>query len=164
MKTTFLAIERYTTAIALWCAGAMLVIAALSGLYQIISRFIIEQPAEWTEVVVRFGLIWMVFLGVPACFRQGSMVSVDLMYRMSGPKLRKALDALIMLSSFILMFVILWWGYDYAYRTRFQTIPGIESLTMIWAYGAMPVGAVFALFAIIGQWIDPKHNELETAQ
>lgn len=164
MKSMFLAIERCTTAIALWCAGAMLVIASCSGLYQIISRFIIEQPAEWTEVVVRFSLIWMVFLGVPACFRQGSMVSVDLLYRLSSPRLRRVLDVVIMIASLILMLVILWWGYDYAWRTRFQTIPGVESLTMIWAYGAMPVGALFALFAIIGQWLDPQHHELETAQ
>jgi len=164
VRSLFLAIERRTTAFALWCAGAMLVVAVASGFYQIISRFIIEQPAEWSEVLVRISLIWMVFLGVPAAFRRGAMVSVDLLYRLSNPMLRRLLDALILITSLILMLVILWWGYDYAWRTRFQTIPGIESFTVIWAYIAMPVGAAFSLLAIIGQWIDPVHNELETAQ
>jgi TRAP-type C4-dicarboxylate transport system permease small subunit len=164
MRTALLAIERRTTSFALWCACAMLVIAALSGLYQIISRFILAEPAEWTEVVVRFALIWMVFLGVPTAFRQGAMVSVDLLYRKSGPRLRRLLDALILVTSLALMLAILWWGQDYVWRTRFQTIPGIESLTMVWAYSAMPVGAAFSLIAILGQWFDPRHRELETAQ
>ncbi len=164
MKDIFLAIERRTTAFALWCAGAMLVIAVGSGFYQIISRFVIEQPAEWTEVVVRFALIWMVFLGIPTAFRQGAMISVDLMYRKSGPGMRRFLDILTLLTSLCLMGVILFWGYDYAWRTRFQTIPGIESLTMLWAYIAMPVGACFSVIAILGQWLDPRHYELDTAQ
>ncbi|MGE8942888.1 TRAP transporter small permease [Leptospira interrogans] len=163
-RSAFLALERRTTALALWCAGLMLVIAAVSGFYQIISRFVIEQPAEWSEVVVRFALIWMVFLGAPTAFRQGAMISVDLMYRKSGPGLRRFLDGLTLVCSVALMAVILWWGWDYAWRTRMQTIPGIESLTMIWAYASMPVGAAFSLLAIFGQWFDPRHYELDTAQ
>ena len=47
----------------------MLVVAAGLGMWQIITRFIIERPAEWTEVLIRFSLIWMVFLGIPMAFR-----------------------------------------------------------------------------------------------
>jgi TRAP-type C4-dicarboxylate transport system permease small subunit len=158
------AIERRTTAAALWCACAMLVVAVSIGLYQILSRFIFEEPAEWSEVSIRFALIWMVFLGIPTAFRQGAMICVDLLYRKSGRRMRRVLDAVILVASLILMTVILWFGADYAWRTRFQTIPGIESLTVIWAYGAMPVGAVFSILAIIAQWFDPRRNDLETAQ
>jgi TRAP-type C4-dicarboxylate transport system permease small subunit len=43
-------------------ACAMMAIASALGLFQIITRFILESPAEWTEVLIRFSLIWMVFL------------------------------------------------------------------------------------------------------
>ena len=142
----------------------MLVVAACAGFYQIISRFILEQPAEWSEVTVRIALIWMVFLGIPMAFRQGAMISVDLLYRKSGPRLRRGIDGLILVSNTALMIAILWWGYDYTYRTRFQTIPGIEVVTMVWAYSAMPAGAAFSLLAILGQWFDPRHRELDAAQ
>lgn len=164
MRDIILAIERRTTGFAMWCAGLMLVIASLAGFYQIISRFVLEQPAEWSEVTVRFALIWMVFLGIPTAFRQGAMLSVDLLYRKSGPRLRRALDWFIFICSLILMLAILGWGYDYTYRTRLQTIPGLEFLTMVWAYSAMPVGAAFSLLAILDQLLDPRHRELETAQ
>lgn len=164
IRSAILAVERVTTSFAMWFACAMLVIASFAGLYQIISRFVIEQPAEWSEVTVRITLIWMVFMGIPMAFRQGAMISVDLLYRKSGPRLRRVLDGLILVTSFALMIAILWWGYEYTWRTRSQTIPGIESITMVWAYSAMPVGAAFSLLAILGQWFDPRHRELETAQ
>ena len=52
-------------------ACLMLVIASSLGMFQIITRFVLEQPAEWTEILIRLSLIWMVFLGIPAAFRQG---------------------------------------------------------------------------------------------
>ncbi len=164
MKNAILAIERRTTAISLWCAGAMLVIAASIGLYQILSRFIFEIPAEWSEVSIRFALIWMVFMGIPMAFREGAMVSVDLAYRKSGPRGRRLLETIAAAVALLLIAVTVIVGIDYAWRTRFQTIPGIESYTMIWAYAAMPVGGIFSTIAIIAQWLDPRRHELEAAQ
>jgi TRAP-type C4-dicarboxylate transport system permease small subunit len=159
-----LAIERRTTALSLWCACFMLVVAALAGLYQIVSRFIIEQPAEWSEVTIRIALIWMVFLAIPMAFREGAMVCVDLLYRKSGPGFRRILDTLTAICGLLLIAVMIWFGSEYAWRTRFQTIPGIEELTVIWAYAAMPVGGLFSVLAILAQWFDPRRNELDTAQ
>ena len=76
MRDLFLKAERGTTALATALACAMLVAAASLGMWQIVTRFIIERPAEWTEVLIRFTLIWMVFMGVPAAFLAGAQVTV----------------------------------------------------------------------------------------
>lgn len=164
MRDLLLAVERRTTALALWGACAMLVAASVIGLYQIVSRFILLQPAEWSEVSIRFALIWMVFLAIPMAFREGAMVCVDLLYRRANPRGRRLLDTIAAVTGIGLIVVITWFGVEYAWRTRFQTIPGIESMTMVWAYSAMPVGGVFSVLAIVAQWFDPRRNELETAQ
>ena len=124
-------------------AGAcvMLVAASALGMFQIITRFVLEQPAEWTEILIRLSLIWMVFLGIPTAFRQGAMVSVDVLYRWSPPRLRRVLDWVVALAALALIGVILWWGFDYAMRGRVQSMAGLESFSMAWGYAAMPVGA-----------------------
>ena len=133
-------------------------------MFQIITRFVIEAPAEWTEVLIRFSLIWMVFLGIPMAFRQGAMVSVDVLYRWSPPRIRRVLD-----------FVV---GARRAGADRRSssggagTTPtaarcrliGLEDVSMFWAYLAMPVGGVFSVIGIIGNLLDPQRLELETAQ
>ena len=164
MTALFLSVEKWTTRIALGLACLMLVIASALGVFQIVTRFVLEQPAEWSEVLIRFSLIWMVFLGIPMAFRQGAMVSVDALYRAVPDGIKRVLDLVVALAALALMCVILWWGYDYAVRGSVQTMAGLESLSMFWAYVAMPVGAVFSIFGIVANYLDPRRMELETAQ
>jgi TRAP-type C4-dicarboxylate transport system permease small subunit len=164
VRQLFLKFERASTALATALACAMMAIAASLGLWQIVTRFIIERPAEWTEVLIRFSLIWMVFLGIPLAFRIGAMVSVDVLYRWSGPRLRRVFDALVTVASLALLAVIVWIGWDYAVRGRVQTVIGLEGVSMFWAYLALPVGGVFSAIAVIGNFLDPKRLELESAQ
>ncbi len=142
----------------------MLAVASVLGIFQIFTRFVIEQPAEWTEVLIRFSLIWMVFLGIPAAFRQGAMVSVDVLYRWSPPSIRRVLDAVVSLAALVLIAVIVWFGWEYALRGRVQSVIGLEGVSMFWAYVAMPIGGLFSVVAIVGNYLDPQRMELETAQ
>ena len=45
-----------------------------------------------------------------------------------------------------------------------QSMAGLESVSMFWAYLAIPVGALFCVPGIIGNLLDPQRTELETAQ
>ena len=164
MKDNFLRLERWTSGFALYAACAMLAMAASLGVFQIITRFILEIPAEWTEVLIRFSLIWMVFLGIPMAFRQGAMVSVDVLYRWSPPRIKRVLDFVVCFAALALVAVIVWWGWDYANRGKVQTMSGLESVSMFWAYLAMPVGGVLSMIGIVANLLDPQRLELETAQ
>jgi len=164
VRDLFLKVERGTTALATALACAMLVIAAGLGMWQIVTRFIIERPAEWTEVLIRFSLIWMVFLGIPMAFRLGAMVSVDVLYRWSGARLRRFLDTMVAAAALLLIGVIVVVGWQYAQRGSVQSVIGLEDVSMFWAYLALPVGGVFSAMAIVGNWLDPQRLELENAQ
>ena len=164
MRGVFLKLERGSTALATVVACAMLAIAAGLGIWQIVTRFIIERPAEWTEVLIRFSLIWMVFMGIPLAFRIGAMVSVDVLHRLSGPRMRRALESLAALAALALVAVLIIVGWDYAQRGKVQSVAGLEDVSMFWAYIALPVGGVFSALAIIANWIDPVREELENAQ
>jgi TRAP-type C4-dicarboxylate transport system permease small subunit len=164
MKHLILSIERRTTAFALLASCAMLAIAAGLGFWQIVTRFVLEQPSEWTEVLIRFSLIWMVFMGIAAAFRQGAMVSVDVLHRWSGPRMRRFLEWSVAIVSTVLLVLVIWIGWDYAQRGKVQTVAGLENMSMFWAYLAMPVGAVFAILGVLGNALDPKRQELDMAQ
>ena len=145
-------------------ACAMLAAAAGLGVFQILTRFVFEKPAEWTEVLIRFTLIWMVFMGIPMAFRQGAMVSVDVLYRWAKPRMQRVLDVVVMVASLTLIAIIIVVGWDYAQRGSVQTIIGLEEYSMFWAYISMPVGGLFAVMGILGNFLDPRRLELESAQ
>jgi TRAP-type C4-dicarboxylate transport system permease small subunit len=164
VKDLFLALERRTTGLAMAVACAMLVVASSLGMFQIVTRFVLEQPAEWSEILIRFSLIWMVFMGIAAAFRQGAMVSVDVLYRWSPPRVRRVLDWVVCGAALLLVSIIIWWGWAYALRGQAQSMAGLENVSMFWAYLAMPVGGVFSVMGIVANLLDPQRQELETAQ
>ena len=151
MKTVILAIEEKTTAFALAMACTMLAVASGLGMFQVIARFVLELTTEWTEVLIRFSLIWMVFLAIPAAFRRGAMVSVDVLNQRFGEKGRVVLRTVAALASTTLVVIVIWWGWDYAVRSKVQSMAGLEEVSMFWAYLAMPVGGLFSLIGIAGQ-------------
>ena len=164
MKALFLSLERRTTGLAMAIACAMLVVASTLGMFQIITRFVLEQPAEWSEILIRFSLIWMVFMGIAAAFRQGAMVSVDVLYRWSPPRMKRVLDWVVCGAALLLVGIIVWWGWAYALRGQVQSMAGLEHVSMFWAYLALPVGGLFCIPAILAHFFNPQRSELENAQ
>lgn len=78
--------------------------------------------------------------------------------------MKRVLDSVVAAAALVLVAVIIWWGWDYANRGKVQSMIGLEDVSMFWAYLAMPVGALFSVFGILGNWLDPQRLELETAQ
>ena len=103
-------------------------------------------------------------MGIPYAFRVGAMVSVDVLARLVGPLGKRILSFFTCVAALTLVFVMIWWGWDYATRGRMQSVIGLEGVTMFWAYLSLPVGGLFCIPAIVAQFFDPQNSELEAAQ
>jgi TRAP-type C4-dicarboxylate transport system permease small subunit len=159
-----LAADRLVGRLILAIASLALGLAALVGLYQVGTRFIFEQPSVWSEVLTRFLIIWSVFLGLSATIRGGALLSVDLLYRtMARTRYLRWLQAMISLSVLGFLSVMIWQGIVIVQRVRFQTLAGLE-ISISWAYAAIPVGAAFAVLAVVAHFLDPRRGEIETQQ
>lgn len=158
-----LAIDRIAINAVWTLAAALLAAVACLGLYQVLIRFVLDQPSPWTEEAIGRLLIWMVMLGVAAAFRQGALVSVDLLLRLARGGLRRALRLAILAASLFFLGVIAWVGFDLAWRVRFQTFAALP-ISIGWAYLALPVGAGFSMLAVIAHHLDPVHRGLESQQ
>ena len=163
MVKWILAIDRIVTN-AIWALAAML-LASISvlGLYQILIRFVFNQPSSWTEEIIGRLLIWTVALGVVAAFRQGALVSVDVMLRWSRGRWRQVVRLIILLVTATFLGLLAGLGYDLAWRIRFQTFVSVP-ISISWAYLALPVGATFSLLAVLANYFDPINRELESQQ
>ncbi len=163
MSRWILGIDRVVTN-AIWAIAAGLLGAiAFLGLYQVLVRFVFNQPSPWTEEVIGRLLIWMVALGIVAAFRQGALVSVDVMLRLSRGAWRRLVRLVILAVTLAFLALLAWVGYDLAWRIRFQTFASLP-ISITWAYLAFPVGATLSLLAVIANYLDPINRELEAQQ
>lgn len=161
-RAALLRVERLITETGLIAASAMLALAACAGLYQVITRFLLNEPASWSEPLIRTLLIWMAYLGLAAAVRAGTLVSVDVFYRMLHGRRRRALEGLITLAVLVLLCILFWFGWDLTMRVRYQNLAGLE-IPVSYAYAAIPTGALISIPAVLAHYFDPQRNELESA-
>ncbi len=150
MVNHFLRFERWTTRIALLGAVVMLIISVSLGFYQVITRFFLDAPSTWSEVISRSAMIWCVFLGAAAGFRGGFMMSVEVIYKLLPARKLVWLEILVVLCCTIVLLVLIHYGTAMTWRVRSQMLSGL-GVSIAWAYAAMPTGAAFALIAVLAR-------------
>jgi TRAP-type C4-dicarboxylate transport system permease small subunit len=162
VQQMFLDGERQLNRLVLAVAALMLAVAVGAGLFQVFSRFVLSLPAHWSEPTIKVTLIWMVYLGLMAGARTGTMIAVDFLIERSSGRLRSAMNLMVLISMLIVFLFLLFYGWRAVYMVRNQTIAGL-GLSASWVYSAIPVGAGFAALAAIAHFIDP-HTKTDSAE
>jgi TRAP-type C4-dicarboxylate transport system permease small subunit len=144
--------------VALSCLG--LVVAAVTGFIQVVSRFILHLPTAWSEPVIQLSLIWMVYLGLAAGARSGGLIAVSFLYERTRGPFRQVMRLAIALSVLALFGVLIWFGWTMVYLVRNQTVAGL-GISASWAYAAIPLGAGFAALAVIAHYFAPPARDVE---
>src|SRR5690606_27887616 len=112
--------------------------AVAAGFYQVLARFILHSPADWSEAWTRPSLIWTVMLGLCLAFRHGAMLSVGMLHAMLKGMPRRWLEHLIMLICVGFLRFMAWVGALMSWRVRLQTRASLE-FSISWIYDAMPI-------------------------
>lgn len=133
-------------------AQILLVAAAAAAFYQVIARFVLQAPSDWSEVLTRALLIWTVLLGVALAFRHGAMISVELLHNLLQGRKRRLLVHLIAIICVCFLVFLAWIGGHMTYRVRFQNVPSLN-ISISWIYLSIPVGASLAAIAVLTRWL-----------
>lgn len=125
--------------------------AVAAGFYQVLARFVLQSPADWSEAWTRAALIWTVMLGVSLAFRQGAMLSVEMLHSLLGPRNKRWLEHLILVITVGFLGFMAWVGGQMTWRVRFQTMPSLD-MSISWIYVSIPIGMVLAIIAVLAFW------------
>ncbi|QDG77339.1 TRAP transporter small permease [Labrenzia sp. PHM005] len=155
IRSFILPVERVTTSAALVAAEACLTIACGAGLWQVISRFVLADPAIWSEALVRLSLIWMAMLGFSPAIRRGALMAIDLAAGLAKGTAKKLLDGVIAISILTLCGLLGFYGISMVGRVARQEMAGLE-ISIAWGYAAIPVGCALAAVAALAAFLDPE--------
>jgi TRAP-type C4-dicarboxylate transport system permease small subunit len=142
------AVETALTRAALVVAMVGLGLMAFFTCYQVVMRFIFNQPSTWSEVLVRSIMIWTVYLGSAAAFREGAVIAAEVLIRSVPRSIGKALQVFSGVASFIFLAILVYTGIAMVQRTSMQQLAGLE-ISISWVYLALPVGGALAAFAVL---------------
>ncbi|MBT9385912.1 TRAP transporter small permease [Pseudooceanicola sp. CBS1P-1] len=118
--------------------------------WQVISRYLLDDPSTFSEEALRYGVIWLSLLGAAYSTGRGSHMAVDLVTGFARGRALLALRCLVPLSLLGFGIVVLgiggWHGVEIA---RGQT-SAVMRLPMSLIYASLPVsGVLMALYSAL---------------
>jgi TRAP-type C4-dicarboxylate transport system permease small subunit len=155
MRNVVLGADRLISRLVETVAILLLLAAACLAFYQVLTRFLLEEPSTWTEVLTRTLIIWSVYLGALILFRRGTLISVDVAYRLAGPRARKVLNLAQLLASLAVLLTAFVFGLQLAWRVRFQVLAGLD-VSIAYAYLAVPVGAFLSAVGAVAAYLERR--------
>jgi TRAP-type C4-dicarboxylate transport system permease small subunit len=122
------------------------VVASMFGLqvivvfFQVVMRFVFNNPPRWSEELAIYLQVWIVFLASSICIKEGSHLMVDYLVHYLPFRFKRRLKLLVMLLIMIFVSVLIVHGTKMLILTRFQTSPALH----------LPMGAVYLIFPVAG--------------
>lgn len=145
------ALDRHLFRLISFLTQLLILSAVAAGFYQVLARFVLQSPADWSEAWTRAALIWTVMLGVALAFRQGAMLSVEMLHSLLGPRNKRWLEHIVLLITVCFLGFMAWVGGQMTWRVRFQTMPSLE-MSISWIYVSIPIGMTLAIVAVVAYW------------
>jgi TRAP-type transport system small permease protein len=127
-------------AIALFIATLLLVNA------QIVCRFVLSLGVPWTEEVSRLLFVWLAYLGAAIGLREGSLIVIDTLPDMLGPRGRAVIAPFVRVVSFAVIVVLFASSLPLVRSVWSTTLATVDWISNGWAYLAFT--ASFGLMAI----------------
>lgn len=134
-------------AVARWnerAIGLLLLLIVLVNLAQVGFRMT-GAPLGWTEEAMRYGIVWVTFLGAGVALFRGEHMAIDLVGEYGGgAALRQIAGWAALAATMAFAGILVWKGAPFALRGLGQDSPSAQ-IPMIVPYGAVAVGGALML-------------------
>ena len=130
-------------------SGTALVVVIASVCYGVVSRYLLHQPATWSNELATITFTWVVFIGASAAFKHKMHIGIDLLVK-SLPSIPRAI--LVTLANVLLLVFL---GYVTVLGFSFSIISYKQPTSVLripntYVFMAVPIG--FGLMFLHHVW------------
>jgi TRAP-type C4-dicarboxylate transport system permease small subunit len=125
--------------------------------YQVVARYIFNDPPSWTEELARYCQVWIILLASSICIRKGSHLAVDYFSHKLGSEAKRAIN--ILMSSLIVLYiaVVIVFGWKLMVVGQYQLSPALQ-VKMSFVYIIFPLSGVLMLLEAIIKTVSHIRN------
>lgn len=130
-------------------AGSAIITMTLLSTWQVIARYILNNPSTMSEEIIRYMLIWFTLLAAAYVFGKNKHIAILFIRESMPQKIQVFLTYLSQVTVLLTVAVVFIYG---GIKITMLTIPQIAPATGIsmgFVYAALPVSGVITLFYTI---------------
>lgn len=128
-----------------YAIAALVGVMVLGCCWQVITRFLLNNPSKYTEEFLRYALIWMTMLGVPYAYGQERHISINIVtktFSQKGSLMTKMVIEVIVMLLCVTVFII--GGIMVTMNSAGQISPALQ-IPMPLYYVGLPICGVLTL-------------------
>jgi C4-dicarboxylate transporter, DctQ subunit len=137
--------------------------------FDVLLRYVFLKPLFWSEELVRYLMVWMVFIGASVIVKKGGHVAVDVLPIFLPPTFKRILERIIPFVAIAFCLVLFYFSWKHTVRIKQSGQITTAMEAPMWTmYLAIPVGSL--MMAIrwtqlsISRWVIKKEAFLEKTE
>lgn len=135
----------------------LVVMLVVSVAWQVLSRYLLADPASWTEELARFLLIWIGMLGASYAFRQHAHLGLELLPgKLEGTPAAVLRYFTLALIALFAGTVLIAGGSNLVSLTwELRQYSAVLGMPIAWVYSVVPLTGVLIVFYCLVQATEP---------
>jgi TRAP-type C4-dicarboxylate transport system permease small subunit len=129
--------------------------------YQVVARYIFNDPPSWSEELARYCQVWIVLLTSSVCIRKGSHLAVDYIGHRLNEGLKKKLNIFLNALMALYVLVVTLFGWKLMIVGQYQLSPALQ-VKLSFVYVIFPLSGVLMLLEAViktaGLIAEDKHT------
>lgn len=136
------------------CMALMVIVVT----WQVVSRYALGDPSQWTEEVARMLLIWVGLLGGVYAYREKAHLGLDLLHQKVGAVGKRRLDIITDISCglFALGVLVVGGGSLVQLTWELKQTTAALGIPMAWVYSVLPLSGVLIVYYSIASLMQNK--------
>ena len=135
-----------------WVLIVMASVMLIIGFMQVFWRYVLQASLSWSEELLRYMHVWVIFLGVSLGIRKRIHVAIEAFITFLEGRVRYTLVMFVHLLTVVFFVLVVVIGIRFTLHNLGQISPAIQ-LPMSLVYLAIPLGGCFALIFAIEEWV-----------
>ncbi|HCX61731.1 MULTISPECIES: TRAP transporter small permease [Sedimentibacter] len=128
--------------------SVLLMIMTVVLFSQIIARYVMGTGLSWSEELVRYMCVWIIFLGATCATKDGSQISVTALDEMLRGIPKKILSIIQMIFAVVYGVLLSWIGFGALEFAKFQKSPNM-GVSMGLVYSVIPIAMIIMLIHLV---------------
>jgi len=139
----------------LWAAArlsvAVLLLAATALVFaNVVLRYVFNFALSWSDELITYSLLWLVFLGGGIAARQGAHISMEVLLTLLSARTQRYNAVMVNMVCAGLSAVVGFLGWRLAMAVRdLDQVGAASGVPMFWVYLAVPAGCILM---VLGFW------------
>jgi TRAP-type C4-dicarboxylate transport system permease small subunit len=129
-------------------AGFLIAAMTILVFLQVVFRYLLDAPLDWSEEMASFAFVWMALLGASVGLRNDEHPRLDIFYQVFPEWLKKLSGLLINLAILFMLVVLFIFGLKFTIAMQMQRTAAL-GYSVSYVYAVLPISAVIMLIHVL---------------